>query len=57
MEEEFEKWAEKKAREWVNILIKYQRDKHAFLNVYGLESFIIKALKAGHAYGKNDVEK
>lgn len=57
MEEEFEKWAEKKAAEWVDSLIRLERKKKVYLNIAGLEYLIIKAFKAGRAYGKDNVKK
>lgn len=57
MEEEFEKWAEKKARVWVDNLITLQREKGVFMSINNLEHVIIKALREGRAYGKNDIEK
>ena len=57
MKEEFEKWAEKKARVWVDNLITLQREKGVFMSINNLEHVIIKALREGRAYGKNDVEK
>ena len=57
MEEEFEKWAEKKARAWVDSLITLQREKGVFMSINNLEHVIIKALREGRAYGKNDIEK
>lgn len=52
MEEEFEKWAEKKARVWVDSLITLQREKGVFMSINNLEHVIIKALREGRAYGK-----
>lgn len=57
MEEEFEKWAGKKARQWVDNLIMLQRKNGVFMSINNLEYVIIKALREGRAYGKNDVEK
>lgn len=57
MEEEFDKWAEKKARVWVDNLITLQRKKGVFMSINNLEYVIIKALREGCAYSKNDVEK
>lgn len=57
MEEEFEKWAETNARVWVDRLITLQREKGVVLDIKGLEYIIIRAIKAGYGYGKNDVEK
>lgn len=57
MEEEFEKWAEKKARVWVDDLITLQRKKGVFMSICSLEYLVIKAFKEGHAYGKDNVKK
>lgn len=57
MEEEFEKWAEKKARVWVDRLTTLQREKGVVLDIKGLEYLVIKAFQAGYDYGKKDVEK
>lgn len=57
MEEEFDKWAEKKARVWVDNLITLQRKKGVFMSINNFEYVIIKALKEGHAYGKDNVKK
>lgn len=57
MEEEFEKWAEKKARQWVNDLITLQRKKGVFMSICSLEYLIIKAFKEGRAYDKDNAKK
>lgn len=57
MEEEFDKWAGKKARQWVDDLITLQRKKGVFMSICSLEHVIIKAFKEGHAYGKDNVKK
>ena len=56
MDEEFDKWAEKKASEWVNG-VNELRKRGKFLGDNALRYIIIKALREGRAYGKNDVEK
>lgn len=57
MEEEFEKWAEKKARTWVDNLITLQRKKGVFMSICSLEHVIIKAFREGRAYDKNNAKK
>lgn len=57
MEDEFEKWAEKKARRWVDTLIAQQRKNGVFMSICNLEYVIIKALREGRAYGKDNVKK
>lgn len=57
MEEEFEKWAEANAKVWVDRLITLLREKGVVLDIKGLEYLLIKAFKAGRAYGKDNVKK
>lgn len=57
MEEEFDKWAETNARVWVDRLITLLREKGWVLDIKGLEYLLIKAFKAGRAYGKDNVKK
>lgn len=57
MEEEFEKWAEKKARQWVDNLIMLQRKNGEFMSICNLEYVIIKALREGRAYDKDNAKK
>lgn len=56
MEEEFEKWAEKKARQWVDSLIMLQRKNGVFMSICNLECLIIKAFKEGRAYDKDTLK-
>ena len=52
MEESFEKWAEEKAYKWVEGFRKL-RHEGKFLDDKGLRYVLMKALRAGHAYGNN----
>lgn len=55
MEVEFEKWAEKKASEWVDG-VKELRKKGKFLGDNALRYIIIKALRCGYRSGKNTLK-
>lgn len=57
MEEKFEKWAEEKARGWVDDLITLQRKKGVFMSINSLEHVIIKALREGRDYNKDNTKK
>jgi len=52
MEESFEKWAEEKASEWVDGLNELRKE-HKILDDDGFKYVLMKALRAGHAYGNN----
>lgn len=55
MEEEFEKWAEKKASEWVDG-VNELRKKGKFLSDNALRYIIVKALRCGYKSGKNTLK-
>lgn len=56
MEKEFEKWAEKKASEWV-YGVNELRKKGKFLDNNALRYIIIKAMRKGRAYDKDNAKK
>lgn len=56
MDEEFDKWAEKKARQWVNG-VNELRKRGKFLGDNALRYIIIKALREGRAYDKDNAKK
>ncbi len=53
MEEKFEKWAEEIAIRWSDGFYRAMIEQYKVLDDKGLKYIILKALRAGHAYGNN----